>query len=318
MKQLSSPSYYKRVNNMNGGKIFVWGWWQGNNLGDNWILDSMKMIFENAIPIDTSVTDFSFVGDRDIVICGGGGLFVHDIIPPWDGDINIRYGIFGVGTEFGANDRKVKRLLDGSAFFYVRDRMTLEKFNIQDESHLMSDVTFYNPLMEDNESSDKIVFIWRSNDFDRVLYSKKVWRDYIGEYVALNMWRSKIAELSQRDRLGFTESSLDTNSSDINSIVNGASMIISQRYHGLIAAIQKNIPCIGIDICPKIRSLMKDCGLNEYCIKIGEIEKVNELYEKAKEEKDNIVNKMQLYTREMNLRLLKCSDIAKEKIKREL
>ena len=54
-------------------KIAIWGWWQGNNLGDNWIKDVLNMIFPFAKFIDTRVTDFK---EYDFVICGGGGLFM--------------------------------------------------------------------------------------------------------------------------------------------------------------------------------------------------------------------------------------------------
>ena len=54
-------------------------------------------------------------------------------------------------------------------------------------------------------------------------------------------------------------------------------LIVSMRYHGVVAAIQLGIPCIAIDIYPKVRTLMTDCGLEKYCIKINEYNKIGEL-----------------------------------------
>lgn len=62
-------------------KLYIWGWWQGNNLGDNWIKNVLGELFPNANFIDTSVRKFE---KNSFVICGGGGLFVHDVIEPWD------------------------------------------------------------------------------------------------------------------------------------------------------------------------------------------------------------------------------------------
>ena len=62
-------------------KLYVWGWWQGNNLGDNWIKKTLGHHFPNAIFVDTSVQQFE---KNSFVICGGGGLFIYDVISPWN------------------------------------------------------------------------------------------------------------------------------------------------------------------------------------------------------------------------------------------
>ena len=61
-------------------RLYIWGWWQGNNLGDNWIKKTLQNCFPKAEFIDTSVTKFE---KGSFVICGGGGLFIFDVINPW-------------------------------------------------------------------------------------------------------------------------------------------------------------------------------------------------------------------------------------------
>ena len=58
------------------GKLYIWGWWQGNNLGDNWIKKTLATIFPEAIFIDTGVQEFE---EDSFVVCGGGGLFIYDV-----------------------------------------------------------------------------------------------------------------------------------------------------------------------------------------------------------------------------------------------
>ena len=50
------------------GKLYIWGWWQGNNLGDNWIKKTLATIFPEAIFIDTGVQEFEEDRDRKSVV----------------------------------------------------------------------------------------------------------------------------------------------------------------------------------------------------------------------------------------------------------
>lgn len=74
--------------------------------------------------------------------------------------------------------------------------------------------------------------------------------------------------------------------------------VVSGRYHGIIAAIQMGIPFIAIDICPKIRSLTRECGLEKYCIKISEVDRLSALIDDACENISSIREK-ELAFREM-------------------
>lgn len=288
---------------MSQKRVGIWGWWQGGNLGDNWILSSMQKMFgATTIAIDTSYCDFS---GFDFVICGGGGLFVNGVPPPWNNKINIPHGFLGIGTEHGAPHDQIKQIMSSSDFFYVRDEMTLHKFGLNDKSLVCCDVTFYDPLVP-KEGGNKILFIWRLKDLDNVLYSKDIWRNYIGRYVSADEWRRK---LSQKG--GIQEHSFDTKSNDIYSIMKDASVVVSQRYHGLVAAIQMGIPCIGLDICPKIRALMNESCLGEYCIKIGEIDRLDGLYEKCLNNRSTIRDAMNHYTLECNKKIIEVSSLIK-------
>jgi len=293
-------------------KIGIWGWWQGGNLGDNWILETMTKIFGPAsVPINTSVLDFS---GFDFVVCGGGGLFVHNIPEPWNKPIPVPYGVFGVGTEFGVNHEEAKRLFSSSHFFFVRDNMTLKKMGFLDDEHLvMADVTFFDPLPTQNNLGNKVLFVWRDNDFDNVLYGKKVWKDYIGDYISANDWKKEISSVGE-----IKNHSFDTSKNEINNLMKDVGLVISQRYHGIVAAIQTGTPCIALDICPKIRAIMEDVGLNDFCLKIGEIKKFKELYSRCLDEREGIRIKMAKYKNKSFEAVKDAAEIAKNKIRETL
>ena len=73
--------------------------------------------------------------------------------------------------------------------------------------------------------------------------------------------------------------------------------MVSARYHGVVAAVQSGVPCIGIDVCPKIRALMSECGLENYCLKPAEFGRLPELLERALDERRLIAEREGAYTR---------------------
>ena len=57
-------------------KLGVWGWWQGGNLGDNWIKNIMKKAFPFAKCIPTSILKFN---GFDFIICGISSGFIFPV-----------------------------------------------------------------------------------------------------------------------------------------------------------------------------------------------------------------------------------------------
>lgn len=290
-------------------RLGVWGWWQGKNLGDNWILSTMKKMFGNdIIPLNTEMNDFRGL---DFVICGGGGLFVNDIPYPWNKDISVPHGFFGIGTEHGANNEAISRVVRSSEFFYVRDRMTMNKLGLTDNKHLISDVTFFDPIKLKeikNSQNSKILLSWRS-DLDDVLYSKEHWKKYIGKHSTKKEWISKLSLFG-----GVKEEPFDTTDNDIERVMEDVRFVVSQRYHGIVAAIQSGIPCIALDVCPKNRAIMENCGLEDFCVKIGEIDKLNDLYGRCITEENEIKRKMKRYCEDSKKRIDEALSFAKKSI----
>jgi len=268
-------------------RLAIWGWWHGKNLGDNWIRQTMQKLFPAAEFINTYTTDFS---PYDFVICGGGGLFVRNVPPPWDGRLNCRFGVLGLGAEFPHSDNCAHNLEKLSDFFYVRDTYTVNCMRLS-EKNRSYDITFANPLTPStpkNSDMDRLLFIWREPG---VLLNSADFVNYIGPVAELQKWNDVITPNFSK----ISEDDFQTTECYIDELSQGCGFIISARYHGIIAAIQRGIPCIGIDLCPKTRALMEEVGLAEYCLKIADFGKLPELVRKAKTERCDIIRLEQIY-----------------------
>lgn len=260
-----------------GKQVGIWGWWQGNNLGDNWIRHVLSKYFPNAIFLPTSIQDFS---EYDYIICGGGGLFIFDVISPFKKlNLNIPFGILGMGAEFEHISNLAVELDKQADFFYVRDQYSINCMKLSQKSHSY-DVTFLDPLkfIEENDIClDTLFWVWRDG---RELIENQKFNQYI-QYADVKMeWLSNI----ERNFSTIVQNDFQTSDYDIAEIINSCGFVISGRYHGIIAAIQSGLPFIAIDICPKIHALVKECGLEKYCIKVSEVDKVDGLIKKAKSE----------------------------------
>ena len=286
-------------------KIGVWGWWDGCNLGDNWILNTMFKIFgKDIVPVNLQVTDFS---GFDFMICGGGGLFSDWVKPPWNKkDIGVPYGIFCIGTEFGVNKKELQRLVSTSEFFYVRDKMTHDRFGLQDPIKIAGDVTFFDPILPQKTlASGSIALIWWKN-FDELYNWKPVWSDYIGNYIESTSWEKELTKKGNVITFDF-----NTSTADPIPFILGCSLVVSQRYHGIIAAIQMGIPVIAIDICPKIRAIMQEADLEEYCLRLNEFYKFSLVYEKCMDERKAISEKMHVFALDKAVKVRLAADNAK-------
>jgi glycosyltransferase involved in cell wall biosynthesis len=265
--------------------VAIWGWWQGKNLGDNWIKETLAGFLPNAVFIDTTVRNFE---KYDFVICGGGGLFVRNVIPPWDGKINTAYGILGLGAEFPHTDKKAIELAKRAEFFYLRDEYSITCMGAS-KGFRSYDIVFANPLPKNNNPDfNTVFFVWR--DTEKLLVYPD-FREYIGDAGNYSMWKEKLS----KEFTGIKEDNFNAEDCHIDEMLSDCGFVVSGRFHGIVAAIQKGIPCIAIDLCPKIRSLMREVGLEEYCLKPGETGALRYKIKLAKEKYSEIKFKQAEY-----------------------
>lgn len=280
-------------------KVGIWGWWQGKNLGDNWIIETLLSIFPNSEAIDTNTKEF----DKDMfIICGGGGLFIRDVISPWNIiSSELKFGVLGMGAEFPHKSNNAVKLKELSKFFYVRDIYSMQCMKLE-RATLSYDVTFLNPFtFKENFENDKnIFFIWRDPN---ELMKYEDFKEYIGELSEKFSWNKTFNNLGY----GTLEDTFTNDKKHLNEIINETTLIVSGRYHGIVAAIQAGIPCIGIDIVPKIRAIMEEVGIEEYCIKLSDVNNLKNKIVQLEKNKDNIRKKMLIYRQnaieELNLQI---------------
>ncbi len=270
-------------------RLIIWGWWQGKNLGDQWIKSCMQRLFPNAVFVYTTEKRINKAG---FIICGGGGLWHDDIHKVFKQKIKKPFGVIGLGAEFEFPDKKANKLKDKAKFFYVRDQYSLSCMHINDVQPSV-DITFSYPLkwMEQNElNTNNLFFVWRDG---------KIFKEYnLEKFINYGHYKNNLNDFEKIISANFNKIIYDdfqVYADNIEKRIENCGFVISGRYHGIIAAIHKGIPCIAIDICPKIRALMNDCGLNEYCIKMDEADKLDSLIKKAKENTEKIRQKQYEY-----------------------
>lgn len=294
-------SYFKN-------KLVIWGWWQGENLGDQWIRKCMKRLFPQAIFIDT---DEKRLNEAAFVICGGGGLWINDVHKIFKQPIKVPYGAIGLGAEFPYNNNDAIDIKNKSQFFFVRDKYSLDCMHISDIEP-SRDITFSFPLNfveEPKIDLNKLFFVWRDGKIFHE-YSRNQFIEY-GHYK--DNYHEFVKIIQQNFKI-IKHDDFQVYKDNIEERIENSGFVISGRFHGIIAAIQKGLPCIGIDICPKIRALMKDCGLEEYCIKMSEVNKLDNLIKKAKSEISQIREKEFIYRQNAIKTIQKDIQIAKNKV----
>lgn len=265
-------------------QIAIWGWWQGENLGDQWIKNIMNDLFPDAVFINTeaSLRHYGFI------VCGGGGLFISRVPKRWKRiSKKTCYGMIGLGAEFEHPDFTARNLAQNAKFFFVRDKYSMNCMHLENTARSY-DITFAKPLnIIDKEqiNLDSCFFVWRAPN--KYMLSDPQFIKYQQAEYDYDDWENTITR-------HFTNVKFDdfiTYESNIEERVRGCGFIISGRYHGIIAAIHLGIPCIGIDLCPKIRALMQEVGIEEYCLKLNEADKLENLIVKAKKNLTSIRQK---------------------------
>lgn len=320
-------------------KVAVWGWWQGRNLGDMWILYCIKKRFGNIfniIPINTSVEEYS---SYDFLIIGGGGLFNGPLLrSPFDKPLNVKYGAFGLGGEFFIQDKvALRKFINLSKFFGVRDTRNMDTYAINDNRRMeiSGDCSFLYPLKRIKTltypKNINIMMIWRNPYGLMKWHTSKhhsvdgqnlnaLFKEYLGPipfnnnnkckslYTKICKVHGKVIQEDYTLHKQFTPNVVTNKFKHIH-------IIVTMRYHGVIAAIQLGIPVIALDIYPKVRTVMTSCGLEEYCIKLHEFDKVKYLMAKIKRDTSLIRLKMSVYSQNEYSRVNAFSNSMEKKIK---
>lgn len=176
-------------------KVAIWGYCNGKNLGDLWILENMKKRFPFIIPIFINSTNFE---NYDFLIIGGGGLLNGPLLrKPFDDNIKCKYGTIGLSGEFPILEyNKLSKFINNSLFFGIRDNVDIFKGDLLNKKiEDSADCTFLYPLKTlplINYKIRNIKLIWRDPynlmKWDKIMHHKDdgfvlnaCFSDYLGE-----------------------------------------------------------------------------------------------------------------------------------------
>ena len=221
--------------------------------------------------------------------------------------------MLGLGAEFPHKSNIASELAEKAEFFLVRDEYSLDCMHVSGIERSY-DITFAYPLYRKEESKidlSSLYFIWRDG---KELINNGQFKHYICYEDVKKKWESIIE--NEFDTVRYDDFQTDT--SNINERMQEIGFVISGRYHGIVAAIQSRVPFLAIDICPKIRALLIECGLEKYCIKINETDKVTKLIQLAKENLKEIRKKESEFCQRANLTLQNQLNMVKHKIFKKL
>jgi polysaccharide pyruvyl transferase WcaK-like protein len=246
-------------------KVCLASFLRGNNYGDVLIYETVKNRLE-ASRIETihyevsTPINLSLINSADFLLFPGGGLIEQsapDIIRFFDfyrDKINIPYGIIGLGAggqfDYSTFAVSLQEFVNNSEFFYVRDYETkqiLEFYGAKkDKIKKTCDVVWACPGPKKKEKKYNGVF------FREMPYSKQGYTKEILETIPRTGLDSIVV--------------VPDNFQNIVMYLPECKIVIAMRYHVVLSALKYGAFPIAINYCPKVRRLMKQVFLEEYCI----------------------------------------------------
>ena len=200
----------------------------------------------------------------------------------------------GLGAEFSHINSRARDLSRQAEFFFVRDKYSLDCMGINDIAPSV-DITFFKPLAwAESFDSKKLFFVWRDGSDFLANPNNEKFKKFIN-YGKYENNKHHVDVIVSNEFSKIVCDDFQTVDDDISAHIGDCGFVITGRFHGVIMAIQRGLPVIAIDICPKIRILMRDCGLEDYCIKMNEFGKLEELIRRAQSEIDYIRKKEEAY-----------------------
>lgn len=260
--------------NMN---VLVYGWYHHQNLGDDLFMDAFKALFPNFnFNFVNQITSYNLQG-IDAVFIGGGSL-LGEVISVSDNetyDLLKQQRIFyiGVGAETDINVFHAE-LMARAELIALRSAVGLDKvLEINTNTIIINDLVYYLQPTKTIEPLIKSVLVLPN------ISVVPNWNEPHWKHVAWEYFKTEFAQfldnlINEGYLLNFlplcTDSSLDDNLataeiisrmvsrnhryflpkentfSSITETMSRYSLIITQRYHGIVLAEMVNVPCLSI------------------------------------------------------------------------
>ncbi len=251
----------------------------------------------------------------DFLLFAGGGIIesgVPNVIKYFKEDyslLHVPYGVIGLGvsdSDYSQYEEQIRFWIENAQFFFVRDEYSQNRLiNLTGLSRVICSadcVTHNREILKYGQSIGNHVginvrdlpFKNKTGDFDievlRNIYreckitrvipdaSEEQWNKFEG-----------IENLQLLNRFRYMD-----RSERVEAIVNElreCEFVIGMRYHVILVSAMLGIVPIPIVYHEKVRSLVSSLGLDDLSVELNEIDKIPEMYIKAKKGKDYYLNK---------------------------
>ena len=306
----------------NNKNVGFWGYWYGKNFGDIWIKNSIDKKFSSEFNLNFIMVTQNDINEMknkyklDYFVIGGGGLINGPLLrDPFNKKIPIKYSTIGLGGEIDILEKnKLSKFINNSDLFGVRDSYNL--LNYSNNAQISGDCTFLYPLkVKEDINLDRmnIKIVWRDPHsllkWDKSkfhMHDGLVLNDIFLDYILGNsdtllsneIYLNKLNNLLKPFNTNFNDLQIkEVNDEFIYEEFKDIDLVIGMRYHSIVASIQLGIPVIAISIYQKVETLMNDCELSDFCIKINELDKIPTIIKNIKVNYKNIRDKMLKYTK---------------------
>lgn len=264
---------------MKHARLAIVGWYHKLNYGDDLLQLALTHLFSDC--------SLSFIGIEavtpellngfDHVVFGGGSLYPNKFLddPAFLGTMRVPVSLLGVSSRGVTNHAVLRQLLDRCTVAVVRDRATIEVFD-HPRVVLAPDLAWLIPLAEGSPLREGIgvnlrrwpKLEWQPEPLVEALRrasgSGAVLRG-LPLYVGHQTWESGRAVSDRTYMQGLP--GLDTVDIEPSSQAYGTfRLVVAMRFHALVLALQAATPCIGFSYHPKIRALMAEADLGEFCV----------------------------------------------------
>lgn len=299
-------SLFRKELFMIDGTIGLVSDWDDQSLGNTWITFSLERRFPGMEKVNMSNIENSLCSFLIFVGC----INLDQKVIPKCPYIILSYWC-DFETKYNAD------FIKGAVMFTARDVNSAGTFDFY--PHVSSDLTFLYPqkLQRPNESIKYIKLVWRNLE---EMKKKSIHYDlYIGNiphiYDSLTMVRVRTLV----EKFGLTTydpQHIKYDEKVLYDKLRNVDLVISADYYSLIAAIQMGIPCIAINSCPSIKSMMNECSLREFCIDVKDILTLPDVIQKMNSSsvRRYVIEKMNNYSKQSTEKICEWMNLVENKI----
>ena len=277
------------------------GWFEHGNAGDDRIASSMRGYWAaRGFAVNLVDTDplrrAQDLPPAEWVVLAGGDHWHEDFAENFAkflSYMDLPFAVAGMGVAAMTNGMReaTESLLAKSRFTWLRDQTSFVLVGNDGRCRLGPDVTWLDPVPVSRAAGPFRIGVnlrpwplgtWRAPAWDASSWLRAL-AGVRAEMVPLPLYVGP----GRNDRLLLAELGRPMPERFDPTLVDGLSVVVSMRLHGLIFAAQAGIPVVGIAYQPKCRRFMAELGLEEYCLALDEPDRLAETVVSAMDHRES-------------------------------